>query len=159
MTSEAENATVAAVRRLAEAVSSPLGVEVVDVKVHGGRGHRIVRIDVDRAGSAGVNLDDCQSISGPLGDAIDDHGVIEDHYTLEVSSPGLDRPIRTSDDIRRNTGRRVLVETQVPVDGKRRFRGVLLGQQDGGWVVAEDDGTQRILPAETVALARQDVPF
>jgi ribosome maturation factor RimP len=157
--SELANGMVAAVRRLAEAVASSLGIEVVDVQVHGGRGNRIVRVDVDRAGAAGVTLDDCQSISGPLGDAIETGGLIDDHYTLEVSSPGLDRPIRTSDDVRRNTGRRVVVETQIAIGGKRRFRGVLLGQTGGDWILAEDDGTQRALPSETVAQARQDVPF
>jgi ribosome maturation factor RimP len=157
--SEHENGAAAAVRQLAEAAAARVGVEVVEVHLHGGRGHRLVRVDVDRAGASGVNLDDCQAISAALGDAIEAAGLIEDHYTLEVSSPGLDRPIRTSDDVRRNTGRRVVVETQVAVAGKRTLRGVLAGQSGTDWIVEEDDGKRHVVAAENVAIARQDVPF
>lgn len=158
MESGAENRAVVEVRRLAEGVANELGLEVVEVFFHGG-GHGIVRVDVDRAGPGGVNLVNCQAVSTALGDAIEAEGLFEDRYTLEVSSPGLDRPIQSTADVRRNTGRRVVVETRLPVDGRTRFCGVLMGLSGGDWVVCEDDGTRSVVAAENVVRARQDVPF
>jgi ribosome maturation factor RimP len=155
----AGNRVAAEVRRLAEGLVGGLGLEIVEVLVHGAGHHRIVRVDIDRAGPEGVNLEDCQAVSNALGDAIEAEELFDDRYTLEVSSPGLDRPIRTPEDVRRNTGRRIVVETRVPVDGKSRIRGVLEGLSDGNWVVCGDDGTRWLLAAESVARARQDRPF
>jgi ribosome maturation factor RimP len=92
-----------------------------------------------------------------LGPALDETDLIESHYNLEVSSPGIDRPIRTDDDVRRNLGRRVAVETRTPIAGSKHLSGELLGVQDGALHVRLDDGEEALIPRENVVLARQEV--
>ncbi len=90
------------VERLAAAVASRRGLEVVEVRYHRRAGRGTLRVDVDRPGTPGVGLDDCEAVSRELEVLLDEGGMIEEPYDLQVSSPGLDRPIRTDDDIRRN---------------------------------------------------------
>jgi ribosome maturation factor RimP len=146
------------VRRLARPVVADLGLEIVDTafRRRGSRWH--LRIDIDRAGARGVGLEDCERVSGALGVALEDSGVLEDAYVLEVSSPGLDRPIRTDDDIRRNTGRAVVVETREPVEGRRSFRGVLLGADRDALRLREAEGETRV-PRSLVVKAHQEIGF
>jgi ribosome maturation factor RimP len=146
------------VRRLALPVVTDLGLEIVDT-VFGRRGHRwYVRVDIDRAGTEGVRLEDCERVSGALEAALDESGVVEDAYVLEVSSPGLDRPIRTDDDVRRNTGRAVVVETREPIDGRRSFRGVLLGADRDAFRLREAGGETRV-PRSLIVKAHQEIGF
>jgi ribosome maturation factor RimP len=143
-------------RRLAEAVASSLGVEVVDVAFHRAGRFTRLRVDLDRPGTPGVTLEDCERMTSALGTELDASGMFEFSYTLEVSSPGIDRPIRTDDDVRRNAGRRVVVETTEPVDGTRHFVGTLLGLEDGALRLGLPGGDEVQVPRERVASARQD---
>lgn len=146
------------VRRLARPVVNDLGLEIVDT-VFGRRGNRwYLRVDIDRAGATGVRLEDCERVSGALEAALDESGVVDDAYVLEVSSPGLDRPIRTDDDIRRNTGRTVVVETGEPVDGRRSFQGVLVGADRDALRLREDGGETRV-PRSLIVKAHQEIGF
>jgi ribosome maturation factor RimP len=146
------------IRRLAQPVVTDLGLEIVDT-VFGRRGSRwYLRVDIDRAGAAGVRLEDCERVSGALGAALEESGVVDDAYVLEVSSPGLDRPIRTDDDIRRNTGRAVVVETRETVDGRRSFRGVLLGSDRDALRLREAEGETRV-PRSLIVKAHQEIGF
>ena len=85
--------------------------------------------------------------------------LIDQSYVLEVSSPGVDRPIVSEDDYRRNSGRRVVVETLEPIDGRSRFRGLLLGLADGWLRLATGGEDELRIPLVQVARARQDVEF
>ena len=105
-----------------------------------------------------MRLEDCERVSGALEAALDESGVVDDAYVLEVSSPGLDRPIRTDDDIRRNTGRAVVVETREPVDGRRSFRGVLLGADGDALRLREEEG-ETLLPRALIVKAHQEIGF
>jgi len=145
--------------RLAVEIAAEMELEVLSVKVSGGGGHRIVRLDVDRAGPVGVNLADCENLSVAIGGAIEDTALFGAPYSLEVSSPGIDRPIQTDDDARRNTGRRVVVETRLPLSGKTRFHGVLAGVSGSNWIVRGEDGTEWAVPSEMVIRACQDCRF
>lgn len=144
------------VRRQAEAVARPLGVEVVEVVFHRAGQHSRIRVDIDRPGTPGVTLEDCQRVTEGLSPALDATGLMEFRYHLEVSSPGLERPIRTDDDVRRNVGRRVVVET-APGEGPRRVRGVLLGSEEGALRVAVDGGGEVRIPRQHVVTAHQEV--
>jgi ribosome maturation factor RimP len=144
---------------LASEVCLPLGVEVVDVEIRRGAGRWTVRLDIDRPGARGVTLDDCQAVSRALESAMEDNDPIDHSYTLEVSSPGLDRPIRTAEDVRRNTGRAVVVETLEPVDGRRRFKGTLMGLAGDELLIRDDEEREVRVPLAEVASARQDLPF
>ena len=130
----------------------------MDLSLRGSSANRVVRVDVDRAGAEGVTIEDCGRVSELLGESIESGDLLPGRHVLEVSSPGIDRPIRTADDIRRNTGRRVVVETREEIEGRRRFRGVLLGVDAGELRIRAIDDEFRI-PLERIELARRDVAF
>jgi ribosome maturation factor RimP len=150
---------VAALREIAARAAAEHGVEVVEVALGTGGPRWVVRVDVDRAGPGGVTLDDCQAVSRLVGDAIERSDLLESAYTLEVSSPGLDRPIRSADDIRRNTGRRIELATGVAVNGRTAFRGVLRGLRDGRWILDDDACGELAVRGDCVVRARQELPF
>ncbi len=118
---------------LLEQTLASLGYELVDLEVS--RSGGLMRIFIDRAG--GVNVDDCAAVSNHLTRlfAVED----VDYSRLEVSSPGLDRPLRRPQDFRRFAGERVHVRMRVPVDGRKNFVGVLRGASDAQ-VELEVDG-------------------
>jgi ribosome maturation factor RimP len=146
------------IRELALPWVRDLGLEIVDAvfRRSGRRWH--LRIDIDRPGPDGVRLEDCARVSGAVDRALEEAGIVENAYVLEVSSPGLDRPIRTDDDVRRNTGRSVVVETREPIDGRRRFQGVLLGADRDSLRLREGEGETRV-PRSRIVKAHQEIGF
>lgn len=142
----------------ADRLAAEAGLELVDVALRGSSRRRLVRVDVDRAGPEGVTLDDCQRLSRRLGESLDEADLIPEPYVLEISSPGIDRPIRSADDIRRNTGRHVVVQANAEA-GDATFHGVLLGEEAGCLRLASEAGEELRIPLATVVLARQDVRF
>ena len=138
------------VRAVVERVAASSGLEVVDVELHGrGRGS-IVRIFLDKPASSsddpalaapGVSLEDCQAVSQQVGTILDVEEIMRDSYTLEVSSPGMDRKLVKPADYSRYAGQRVAIELkpEADVNGVRKFRGKLLGQQDGQIEIQMDD--------------------
>ncbi len=161
----AHAALVDALCDMAGPLCAQAGVELVEVRLSGSSRNRLVRIDVDRAGSDGVRLADCQRVSESLGLALEETELIGDRYRLEVSSPGIDRPIRSADDIRRNTGRRILVTTSEPVGGRCSFSGVLVGARDGAILLslgeqgARGDEERVLIPLDRIEKAVQDGHF
>jgi ribosome maturation factor RimP len=145
------------VRRLADSLALGIGVEVVDVAFHRAGRFTQLRVDIDRPGTPGVTLEDCQRMTEALGPALDEMDLLESRYNLEISSPGIDRPIRTDDDVRRNRGRRVAVETRTPVVGRNHLEGELLGIEEGELRVLLDGGQEARISRENVVLARQEV--
>jgi ribosome maturation factor RimP len=144
-------------KRVACRLAAEAGVELVDLTLKGSGKKRRLRVDIDKSGAAGVTLEDCQEVSRKLGEAIDAEEIIPDSYVLEVSSPGVDRPIRTAEDIRRNTGRMIVVDTDEPIDGKRSFKGLLLGGENSCLRLAEEGDGEVIIPLGKVQSARQDI--
>jgi ribosome maturation factor RimP len=143
---------------MAAQAASTRGVEVVEVVYRKQGRHSLLRVDIDRPGSPGVTLEDCEAVSHALDALLEaDDPFAEVPYDLQVSSPGLDRPIRTPDDVRRNEGRRVVVNARVPVDGNRLFKGVLQGGDASGFRVLRDDGVEIAVAFEVVDLAHQDL--
>jgi ribosome maturation factor RimP len=118
---------------LLEQTLASLGYELVDLEVS--RSGGLMRIFIDRPG--GVNVDDCAAVSNHLTRLFAVEEV--DYSRLEVSSPGLDRPLRRPEDFRRFAGERVHVRMKVPVDGRKNFVGVLRGASDAQ-VELEVDG-------------------
>jgi ribosome maturation factor RimP len=113
------------------------GYELVEVEYVQQYGMWALRLFIDKTG--GVTLDDCQSVSQWVGSLLDVRNFIEGSYTLEVSSPGFDRPVRRAADFERFAGERITVLAQVPVNGRKQFKGELKGFHDG-LVVVECDG-------------------
>jgi ribosome maturation factor RimP len=140
-----------AVRAAAEPVLASLGLELVDVEVVVTAGARTLRITVDRDG--GVDLDALAEANGPVSDALDSVDAIPGRYTLELSSPGLERPLRRPAEFRRFVGTTVSVKSHDPVSGARRHRGLLVDVDDGG-IGIEVDGELRRFSYDAIASAR-----
>src|SRR5689334_11875563 len=144
------------IRAVVERVAASENLEVVDVELHGrGRGS-VVRIFLDKPASSasdpaapapGVSLEDCQSVSQQVGMIFDVEEIMRESYTLEVSSPGLDRKLVKPTDYSRYAGQRVAIELkpEADINGSRKFRGKLVGEQDGQIEVQLDnDQLQRL---------------
>jgi ribosome maturation factor RimP len=148
---------LAEVEHIARDVASTLGLEIVEFVFHSRGRHSLLRIDIDRPGMPGVGLGDCELFSRTLGDRIEDLTFFDAPYELQVSSPGIDRPIRTDDDLRRNAGRPVWMEYRDD-DGKvRELRGTLAGPcGTDALTIAGDHGDLRIA-RDRIVFMKQDV--
>jgi ribosome maturation factor RimP len=114
---------------LAEQVAASMGMELVLAEVKGGGNRSIVRTFIDQPG--GISLDDCERFSKRFSVVLDVEDCIPVTYILEVSSPGLDRPLVKEADYRRFTGRIAKVRTRLPLEGQRSFKGTILGVTQG----------------------------
>ena len=146
-------------RQRAERIVAAAGLELVELSLRGSSRRRVLRLDVDRIGPAGVGLKDCQRITKELAEDLEQSELLSSGYVLEVSSPGVDRPIRSVDDFRRNVGRRVIVTTVEPVQGRISFRGTLLGSDGDCLELAEDGENVVRIPLDRIEKAHQDVTF
>lgn len=127
------------VRAIVERVAASSGLEVVDVEFRGGGKARMLRIFIDKPG--GVTHQDCESVSREVGTILDvEDAVPGGSYTLEVSSPGLDRKLTKATDYERFTGSRVKLQTREPIDGIRFFEGRLESFREGKLTVAVEPG-------------------
>jgi ribosome maturation factor RimP len=124
------------VREIAERVAASSGLEVVEVEILGGGKARMLRVFLDKASAgtdplAGVTHEDCANFSREFGTILDVEDVMPGSYTLEVSSPGLDRKLIKAADFTRFTGSRMKLTTREPVDNNRHFEGRLESFKDG----------------------------
>ena len=148
------------VREIAERVAASSGLEVVDIEFRGGGKSRLLRVFLDKcaaAGSdplAGVTHEDCARFSREFGTIVDvEDAVPGASYTLEVSSPGFDRILRKRAHFERFVGERIFAELKLPINGRRRFAGVLKSIA-GDSIVVEVDGQTHELPLERIQKAR-----
>lgn len=133
--------------RLVEPICDDLGVELVDVDHAGG----VLRVTVDRDG--GVDIDSISLITRELSRSLDHDDPIPGRYTLEVSSPGLERPLRKPAHFNRAAGQRIKVKTKPHVEGERRLEGMLTSVGDERIDVLIDDGTTRTLHYDDIEKA------
>lgn len=117
-------------------------VELVALEDVGNRRHRVVRLFIDHP--AGVSHDLCAQVSGFMGAALDEAWSLGGPYTLEVSSPGLERPLTKPAHFQAQVGRKITVRTQIPVEGHSVWRGVLREVRDGEITLA-DGGTEVVI--------------
>jgi ribosome maturation factor RimP len=141
---------------LALPILAETGLELVELALKGSGNRQVLRLSIDRAGTQGVGLEDCQRVSRGLSPLLDEAESISTSYVLEVSSPGIDRPIRTAEDIRRNTGRRVVVTARDATGQQRSYRGTLLGSETEQLRLAQEPEGEIRIPLEKVVNARQD---
>ncbi len=121
---------------LIEPLIGRLGYELVDLEHSAGRGSAVVRLYIDRA--AGVGIEDCERVSREVSALLDVEDPIPTAYTLEVSSPGFERTLRTREHFERFVGSRVFVELSAPRAGRRRYTGTLLGVDAEGFSLEVD---------------------
>jgi ribosome maturation factor RimP len=125
-----KDTVVARVTEIAERVGRSEGIEIVDVELAGGGGSRLLRVYIDKP--AGVSHADCESISQQVGTILDIEDVVPGgRYTLEVSSPGIERKLTKPRDFERFQGSRVKIQLREPVESQRHWEGVLAGFYDG----------------------------
>lgn len=127
------------VRHLVEEPLTEMGYELVRVNLSGGS-RPILQIMAERKDGAAMTVEDCTDISHTVSLLLDAEDPIAGAYALEVSSPGIDRPLTRPKDFERYAGFEVRMETRLPVDGRRRFRGRLKGLKDGIVAVATEKG-------------------
>lgn len=131
------------VKAVAEPVADDLGLEIVDVVYTNVQGRWILRIFIDKPG--GVTIDDCSSLSRELGTALDVEEIIPRRYSLEVSSPGLDRVLNEEKDFIRFAGKEVQIRTKEALEGRRNFKATLAGVEDGSVVVKDGEGRRWVI--------------
>jgi ribosome maturation factor RimP len=147
------------VRRIAAPLAAQEGMELIDVEFGGPGGRQTLRLFIDREG--GVSLDDCTSVSRAVSAALDVEDPIVGAYDLEVSSPGLDRPLRTPEHFEKFKGQKVRVKTFGPVpecENRKTFVGTLQGYQDGS-VVVDVDGRMFHVPHAQISKANVEPVF
>lgn len=123
------SSTQARVGELFQPVLDQMGFELVDVEYLANHGRWVLRLYIDKEG--GVTIDDCVRVSREIGDLIDVKEVVTNEYVLEVSSPGLNRPLKKERDYIRAIGKKIRVTMIAPVDGRRNFTGDLKSFQGG----------------------------
>ncbi|MDP9089640.1 MAG: ribosome maturation factor RimP [Pseudomonadota bacterium] len=145
-----------ALMRLLEPPIEALGFELVDIEfAREGRGG-VLRVFIDRpreGSDIGITVEDCASVSHAVSQVLETEDPIKGHYTLEVSSPGFDRILRTRVHFERFVGQRIFAELKLPIDGRRRFVGVLKTVVEDT-IVIEVDGKTHSLPLDRIQKAR-----
>jgi len=151
---------VESVRAIAEPIVRALSLELVDVECAGQGSRMVLRVFIDKPG--GVTLSDCEQVHLSLGHALDVEDPIPHGYTLEVSSPGLDRPFKRREDYRRSLGKTVRLKLRHPYQGQWRVVGRLVNESENGVTVAllRAQPQQSIhLGWEAIAEGRLEVEF
>ena len=152
------------IRAIAERVARSHGLEVWDVvsrrETHG----QVVRVFIDRPGPAAtpeesVSIEDCEQVSREIGTILDVEDPLPFAYTLEVSSPGLDRPLRGEEDYRRFAGRLAKIVVREAVDNQKAFEGRLRGVDDRSVLLEGPGGRMHRLPLQLITRGRLAVEF
>jgi ribosome maturation factor RimP len=142
-----------------ESILAPLldaeGLSLVAVEYKRERGGWILRVFIDKEGE--VTLDDCARVSREFGQLLDVEDIIPTSYHLEVSSPGLDRPLKKEADFLKYSGRRVRIKTTEPVSGRRNFKGALLGCTEGKVMVKVEGSEVFAIPLSSIRKANLEI--
>jgi ribosome maturation factor RimP len=140
----------------AEALVAPVveasGLELVEVTFRREAGRKVLRVVVDREG--GVDIDTISATAEQVSRRLDLEGFEPGPYALEVSSPGIERPLRRPVDFRRRVGDRVKVRTVTPIEGARNHAGALVSADEEAIAIATDGGATLRVPYEQIASAR-----
>jgi len=160
----AAETVVEKVRDIAGRVAADRGLEIFDVQFRREAPGMVLRVQVDRPGPSAtaddsVSVDDCAHVSRELSAILDVEDVVPSAYTLEVSSPGLDRPLRRPDDFRRFAGRRAKIVMRERIDGQGYFKGRLGGVDGNDVLIESENGKTHRVPLEVITRANLEVEF
>jgi len=150
----AEKEIVDRIRAMIHPIVLNEGMEVVDIEYRRESGGWVLRLLLDKEG--GVTVDDCTRVSQEVGRSLDVEDLIQSSYTLEVSSPGLTRPLKTEKDFMKYRDRLVKVKTVDPIQNRRQFKGRLLEVSENGVEIEVDGGIFQI-PLSNVAKANLEI--
>ena len=144
----------------AEALLSPIvesnGFELVDVEYVKEAGNWYLRGYIDKPG--GITVNDCETVSRAFSDRLDEDDFIEDSYIMEISSPGLDRPLKKEKDFARSIGKLVEIRTYRPIEKQKEFCGELTAYGNNS-VTIDEEGTPRTFDKKDIALVRLAIDF
>ena len=132
------------------------GFELVDVEYVKEAGEMYLRGYIDKPG--GITVNDCEVVSRAFSDKRDEHDFIGESYIMEISSPGLDRPLKKEKDFARSMGKLVEIRTYRPIDKQKEFCGELTAY-DGNSVTIDEDGAMRVFDKKDIALIRLYIEF
>ena len=152
------------IRAIAERVARSHGLEIWDIVTRRETTGQVVRVFIDRPGPAAtpeesVSVEDCEQVSREIGTILDVEDPLPFAYTLEVSSPGLDRPLRGEQDYRRFAGRLAKIVVSEAVDNQKAFEGRLRGVEDRTVLLEGPKGRMHRLPLQLITRARLEVEF
>ncbi len=152
------------IRAIAERVARSRGLEVWDIQSRRETSGHVVRVFIDRPGPAAspedsVSIEDCAEVNRELGTILDVEDPLPFTYTLEVSSPGLDRPLRDASDYQRFAGRLAKIVVREPVDNQKAFEGRLLGLEQDDMLLEAPNGRTHRLPLRLITRGRLEVEF
>jgi ribosome maturation factor RimP len=142
------------IRQVTEPVLQSEGLELVDLEYQREAQGWVLRFYIDRDG--GVTVEDCAGVSGELGAVLEVRDLIANPYVLEVSSPGLTRPLKKPEDFKKFQNRLVKIKTFEPIDGRRNFKGILLGLE-GEKVRLEMEGQLYEIRLEGITKANLEI--
>lgn len=142
--------TTKRVYELIDPIVSEEGCDLLDVELGSEYGQRTLRVYIGKAG--GVGIQDCSRVSQAIEDVIEVEGVVSGRYNLEVSSPGLDRPLTKTSHFQEAIGRTVKVQTVEKIDGRQNYRGILK-QADADRLTIEIDNQEFQVPMQAVRKA------
>jgi len=159
-----ESDLVEQVRTVAARVAATHGIDIFDVQFRREARGMVLRVQIDRPGPAAtaeesVSIEDCARVSRDLSAVLDVEELIPTSYMLEVSSPGLDRPLRLAEEYRRFAGRRAKLVVREAVDGHTFFKGRLGGVEGADVLVEGDDGKRHRVPLGAISRAHLEVEF
>jgi len=152
------------IRAIAERVAASRGLEIWDIQSRRETYGHVVRVFIDRPGPAAtpeesVSIDDCEQVNREIGTILDVEDPLPFTYTLEVSSPGLDRPLRGVRDYERFAGRLAKLVVKEAVDNQKAFEGRLRGMEHGDVLLEAPNGRLHRLPLDLIARGRLEVEF
>lgn len=152
------------IRAIAERVAGAHGLAIWDIQSRREASGHVVRVFIDRPGPAAtpaesVSIEDCEQVNREMSTILDVEDPLPFAYTLEISSPGLDRPLRGAADYERFAGRLAKVVVSEPVDNQKAFAGRLRGVGDGAVLLEASNGRLHRLPLRLVTRGRLEVEF
>jgi ribosome maturation factor RimP len=152
------------IRAIAERVAASRGLTIWEIQSRRESSGHVVRVVLDRPGPAAtpedsVSIEDCEQVNREMSTILDVEDPLPFAYTLEVSSPGLDRPLRGEDDYRRFTGRLAKVVVSEAVDNQKAFDGRLRGLDKGDVLLEAPNGRMHRLPLRLITRGRLEVEF
>ena len=152
-----ENVIVERVRELTSRLLSEAGIELVELTYRRESGGMTLRFTVDKAG--GITIGECGALNRKIADILDEADPIEEHYMLEVQSPGLDRKLVETSDFERTIGKDIFVVTYGPVENKREFTGKLKWVGEESIKIEFPSGDEVTIPRNMIAKAKIHFEF
>lgn len=148
---------ISSVKDIAVPILADNNIELVDIEYKMEMGRRVLRFFIDKEG--GITLDDCERVSREVSAILDVKDIMPHSYSLEVSSPGLDRPLVKKDDFLKYKNKKARIKTKTPIQGRRNFSIVIEGVKDEDVIARDSENRILEIPIENIEKARLEIIF